>query len=362
MTEPATETMRILLLGPLPPPVGGMATVVDNLRQSLSSRHDVHVINNRKSTAPDRSLWQGIAAQLKLLRELQREISRFKPDVVHIHTCSFTTFWRNGIDVLLARLLGRKVVLHIHGAMFHHFLDGLGGGTSLLARTIFRLCHRVIALGDQWQQVLAPWAGADKVVVVPNGVPVPEQAADLTTREPQILCFANYERRKGQADLLHALAGLGRKDVRLGLYGFESEAGERLRLQELAEELALTDQVRIPGPVTGEEKDRVMSQASLFVLPSYDEGLPMAMLEAMAAGLPVVVTRVGAIPEAVIDGEEGLIYEAGDTANLQRALKRLIADPAQTSLIALAGRQRVINEFSLAHTTALLDRLYQTLS
>lgn len=353
--------MHILQLGPLPPPVGGMATVVANLQQSLSANHEVRVVNNRKTTAPDRSLWQGITAQLRLLFRFAGEIHRFKPDVVHIHTCSYNTFWRNGVDVLLARLFGRRVVLHIHGAMFHTFLAGLSRPRAWLARLILGLTHRVIALGEQWHTVLSPWAGADKVAVVPNGVPVPEQAIDLATRSPHILCFANYERRKGQGDLLHAVAGLDRDDIRLSLYGFESEAGERQRLQTLAEELGLGDQVTIPGPVSGADKDAAVTAASLFVLPSYDEGLPMAMLEAMAAGLPVIVTRVGAIPEAMVEGEEGLIYSAGDIATLKEHLERLISAPDQAVAIAQAGRQRVIEEFSLARSTELLEQIYNSL-
>lgn len=354
--------MRILQLGPLPPPVGGMATVVANLQQSLSADHEVVLVNNRKTTAPNRSLWSGITAQQKLLRHYVSEILRFRPDVVHIHTCSYNTFWRNGLDVLLARLLGHKVVLHIHGAMFHTFLSGLGKPQASMARLIFRLSHRVIALGEQWHEVLAPWAGADKVAVVPNGVPVPDVAIELATRAPHILCFANYERRKGQADLLQALAGLGRTDVRLSLYGFESEAGERQRLQELVEKLGLVGQVAIPGPVTGADKDAAVAAASLFVLPSYDEGLPMAMLEAMAAGLPVIVTRVGAIPEAMEDGVEGLIYSAGDIPALQAHLGLLLSDADRAAAIALAGRQRVLDEFSLAHSTELLEQIYHSLS
>ncbi len=354
--------MRILQLGPLPPPVGGMATVVDNLRCSLAAEHEVRVINNRKTTAQNRTLWQGGQAQMKLLWRLAAEIIRFRPDLVHIHTCSFNTFWRNGLDVLTTRLLGRKVVLHIHGAMFHHFLDGLGSIQRLLARSVFRLCHRVIVLGEQWRQVLAPWVWKHKITVVPNGVPVPDSPLDIMGRPLQILCFANYERRKGQADLLHALAGLERRDVRLGLYGFESEPGERLKLQALAADLGLAGRVEIPGPVTGADKQAVMQQASLFVLPSYDEGLPMAMLEAMAAGLPVIVTRVGAIAEAVRDGRDGLIYQPGDIPTLLRLLEQLIGDPKRAAEIAQAGRRRVIDDFSLDHSTRLLNLVYRDLA
>ena len=357
-----TRPLKVLQVGPLPPPVGGMGTVITNLHEALQPACAMRVLNNRKSTAPDRSLYQGVAAQLRLLGRLLREVVSWGPDLVHIHTCSRFTFWRNGIDVALARLLRRRVVLHIHGAEFATFLDSLSPMRARAARWILARCHRVVVLGQDWKRLLDAWTAPERVVVVPNGVPV----EDLRERDDDapftIVCLANYERRKGQRDLLDAVAQLrSERPVHVALLGFESETGQQKALLDQTARLGLGAQVEIPGPVMGEAKDAWWRRANCFCLPSYDEGLPMAMLEAMAHGLPVVLTRVGAIPEAVEHPREGLLYEAGDIPGLSAHLQALLDDPEQARTIGTAGRERVIAQFSLSRSAQLLLDLYPDL-
>jgi glycosyltransferase involved in cell wall biosynthesis len=199
-------------------------------------------------------------------------------------------------------------------------------------------------------------------MIVPNGVTVQDPVAISQDDGFTIICLANYERRKGQKDLLQAVAAL-RNDVpvRIVLLGFESETGQRNELTELAKSLGLDGKVDIPGPVMGDAKWEHFRRATCFCLPSYDEGLPMAMLEAMGLGLPVVVTRVGAVPEAVADGKEGLIYDAGDVAALAHCLQTLIDDPERAQRIGAAGRERLICEFSLDRSAGLLRKIYDDL-
>lgn len=361
----ARRAGRVLMLGPLPPPVGGMASVVANLRDGLRGRVRLRVLNTVKTTPVDRPLIQGIDAQLRLLWRLAAGCIGWRADLVHIHTCSRFTFWRNALDVILARLLGRPVVLHIHGARFHRFLAELGPVGAWSARTVLGLCSRVIVLGVGWKRVLDAWTDPHRVVVVPNGVAVAPLPADRARRPAgrlRILCLANYERRKGQTDLLQALAALeGPGPVSADLLGVEAEAGEGRRLRELADSLGLGDAVRVPGPVVGDEKARRLQAADCFCLPSYDEGLPMAMLEAMALGLAVVMTRVGAIPEVITDGVDGLLYEAGDLDGLRRQLNALVDDPDLARRIGDAGHTRVQRAFSLATATDRLLAIYTAL-
>ena len=357
-----SEPLRILQVGPLPPPVGGMGTVIENLQKALQPACAMRVLNNRKTTASDRRLYQGVAAQLRLLGRLLREIVSWRPDIVHIHTCSRFTFWRNGVDVALARLLGRRVVLHVHGAEFASFLDSLAPVRARAARWIFARCHRVVVLGQEWKRLLDAWAVPERVVVVPNGVPVEPLREQERDAPFTIVCLANYERRKGQRDLLDAVAQLRtERPIRVALLGFESEPGQQAALLDQAARLGVGAQVTIPGPVMGKAKDAWWRRASCFCLPSYDEGLPMAMLEAMAHGLPVVVTRVGAIPEAVAHDREGLLYDAGDIPALAAHLQMLLDDPEQARRIGSTGRQRVIEQFSLARSAQLLLDLYRDL-
>lgn len=349
--------LRVLHVGPLPPPVGGMATVVASLGQALQPRCEVTVLNNVKTTAADRTLIEGIGAQLRLVRSLLGIVRRRRPQIVHIHTCSYFTFWRNGLDATLAKLLGCRVVLHIHGAQFHEFLEALGAGKAYLARAVLGRADRVIVLGKVWADRLAPWCAREKLALVPNGVPVPAEAAACGGKEAaHIVCVANYERRKGQEDLLRAVASLpAERAVRLTLLGAELEAGFRQHLEQLAAELGIADRTAVPGPVNPEDVARYYRDADLFCLPSYNEGLPMAMLEAMAHGLPVVATRVGAIPEAVSDGVEGRLYPAGDVTALADCLRELLDEHGPARRMGQAARARVGREYSIE---AMADRVF----
>jgi glycosyltransferase involved in cell wall biosynthesis len=113
--------------------------------------------------------------------------------------------------------------------------------------------------------------------------------------------------------------------------------------------------------VVGADKQRRVEAAHCFCLPSYDEGLPMAMLEAMAAGLAVVVTRVGAIPEAVSDGVDGLLYPAGDVDALRERLQALLDEPDLGRRIGATGRARVEHDFSLSASVNRLLAVYSAL-
>jgi glycosyltransferase involved in cell wall biosynthesis len=354
--------LRVLLVGPLPPPVGGMASVVQNLLDAFRGRLDVRVLNTVKTTAADRPLWAGVVAQLGLLGALARHCILWRPDVVHIHTCSWFSFWRSGVDVLLAWLLGRRVVLHIHGGQFGEFLAGLSFAQARLARLLLRIPRRVIVLGAGWRDLLESWVSPARVVVVPNGVAAGAQVQPDAAGPFRILCLAHYQAGKGLEDLLRAVAALRTsRRVRLELFGSDAELGYRRRLVALAAELGLAD-AAIAGPVVGALKDAALASAHCFCLPSYAEGLPMSMLEAMAVGLPVVATRVGAIPEALDDGREGLLFAPGDIAALTAHLGRLIADPAAAMAIGAAGRARLVREFSLAQSAAQLLDVYRAVA
>lgn len=336
--------------------------MVQNLTHALSDRVALRVINNVKTTATDRSLWQGVAAQLRLLGRLAGVCLTWRPTAVHIHTCSWFSFWRNGADLVLVRLLGRRAVLHIHGGQFHRFLESLTGVRAWLARRLLSAAHRIVVLSPGWREILLPWANSARIVVVPNGVPVREPATPPNDGPFRILCLAHYQSGKGQEDLLRATAALRvHRAVRVDLLGSEAEPGRREALMALARELGL-DGVKVPGPVVGAAKNAKLAAAHCFCLPSYNEGLPMSMLEAMAVGLPVVATRVGAIPEALVDGAEGLLFAPGDTAALTGHLQRLITEPAAAAALGAAGRERLARDFSLAHSAELLLGVYASLA
>jgi glycosyltransferase involved in cell wall biosynthesis len=339
-----------------------MATVVQSLTAGLGASYEVRVLNNVKTTPPGRTLLAGVWAQAVLLARLLRELSLWRPALVHLHTCSDLTFWRSALDLLLARLFLRRVVLHVHGGRFVRFLEGLGAGLRAVARFVLHSSDRVVVLGEEWERALRPWCRPDRVVVVPNGVRVPTPAPLRDLPAPRVLCVAALHPDKGQRDLLRALA---RSEVppeaTVTFLGDEAAPGEREELSALARTLMLEGRVSAPGVARGASLDRYLAQAEVFCLPSYYEGLPMAVLEAMAAGLPVVVSRVGSIPDVVRDGLDGYLFEPGDVPVLAERLSRLLRDPERARAMGAAARARVAERFSLERAEERVRAVYEDL-
>lgn len=353
---------RILMLGPLPPPAGGMATVVENLRGSrLAQECQLTVINSGKVTPEGRSFVTGAAAQVSLLGRIAGHILRHRPQLVHIHTCSGFTFWRDTVHLVVARLLWRRVIWHVHGATFDEFLASLGSFRRRLAGAALRSAAAVIVLGQDWVARLAPFAPGATWRIVANGVPMPRDDVRPSDGTFAALSLANLEPRKGPRDLISASALAARNGFagEVLLAGRETEPGQKDDLLKHIAASGCDGRVRLLGVVTGPDKEATFARAACFVLPSYAEGLPMAMLEAMAHGLPVIATRVGAIPEAVTDGVEGYLIDPGDIAALADRIMRLAADPELRRRMGRAARARAEAAYGLDAMVEQLMRVYR---
>ncbi len=346
--EAGDEPAGVIMLGPRPPLVGGMASVVENLRCSeLSRRCRLTMINNGKTTSADRSLASGVTAQLRLAMRLLWEMAKGNGRIVHIHTCSGFTFWRDSAHMCLAGLMGCRVVWHIHGGGFAAFAERQKSlGRAWIRRSLSRAAA-VIVLGRESFEQLKPIAPLASWHVVPNGVSLAASSASLG--DNVFLFLGNLGPRKGTIDLVNA-ASIACKDgfnARIDLAGDEVEPGQRETLRGLISEAGLSGRVRLVGVLAGEEKARAMASACCLVLPSHVESLPMAVLEAMACGLPVIVTRVGVLPTLVRDGVDGFIIDPGDTQALADRMRRMEREPEMRLRMGAAARQRVEAEYGL---------------
>ncbi len=348
---------RVVMLGPLPPLTGGMATVMDNLRGSdLASRCRLTVLNNGKTTPEGRSVLVGIASQMKMLRRLISAILRRRVQIVHIHTCSGFTFWRDCLHAAIAGLLRSRVVWHVHGGEFSVFAGKQGRIGKAIMRIALTHASAVIALSEDWVgrlRSIAPHAGW---CVVPNGIPITTDRVDPHNNKPTFLFLGNLGERKGAQDLVRAAAIASRKgfEGQIHLAGKETEPGQIEAIEKIIAETSCQSQVRLIGVVSGEAKDRALESADCMVLPSYAEGLPMAILEAMACGLPIISTKVGAIPEVITDGVEGFLIEPGDIEALADRIVRLGQDEQLRRQMGAAGRVRVRQSYSIQ---AMVERL-----
>lgn len=346
--------------GPLPPAIGGMASVIGALGQSeLARQTRLALFDTGKKTREGRSLWEAVHARRRLMREWQALLRTHRADIAHIHTCSGLSFFLDGLLAWRARREGCRVILHVHGGLFDQFLDGLNPVLRAFARRIARRADVLIALSDDWRERLGRRLPGSRIVVLPNGVAEPVGHSVRDPLAPTTFVFLGLlSTLKGIPVLLDA-ASLSTVPWRVQLAGNEGETGFAERLRADIARRGLSDRLQLLGPVVGTAKDQLLLQADGFVLPSLAEGLPMSMLEAMAARLPVVVTTVGAMPEVIEHGHDGLLVPPGDAPALAAALDRLaLMPPAQRAAIGQAAYTTYRNHYSVDAMARQLLHLY----
>jgi len=232
---------------------------------------------------------------------------------------------------------------------------------SLLGRLTARLAEAVVAPSRVTAHELEEDYGAQGVVVIPNGVQeVPEASQkDVDLERPVVLYAGRLRTRKAVAVLVEAFAELRlRRHASLVLAG---DGEHREALEQRVHELDLDGSVHFLGAVPRPDMLRWYATADLFCLPSLYEGFPVAILEAMAAGLPVVSTTVSGIPEAVQDGETGLLVPPENAAALAAALDRLAGDEILRNRMGEAGRRRVRETFAISKVCAAYMEQWQGL-
>lgn len=352
------------MTGPLPPAVGGMTSVLQALEASSLARHaDIEFFETGKITPEGRPLWLGIRTRLNLMARWWRKFKNTPKPLAHVHTCDGLSYFLDGGLIVLSRLQGAQVILHVHGARFDVFLGSLNRPLAWIAYWLARRCAKVIALSPGWQQKLSYyWPKAD-IRVVGNGVCAGRKAHAVGSADavPRFVFMGNLCHRKGVHVLLEA-AALARENWTVDLLGGEYEPGATARAEQDIRRLQLQFRCHLRGTVVGQTKTDLLASAQGFVLPSLNEGLPMALLETMAMGLPCVVTSVGAMAEAVRDGVEGLVVPPSDAQALADALDTLARAPALRIQMGAAAAQRWQAFYGVERMVEELMALYAELN
>lgn len=356
----------VLLCGPHREAVSGVSTHV-NLLMGSSLGEDFELAHfqvgseGRNESAPGRLLRLVLSPFALFATILFRHV-----DVVHLNTSlNPRAYWRDLAYLLVAKLLRARVLYQVHGgALPQAFFKG--ALPTALLRWSLGLPDIVVVLASVELEAYRAFVPEQLVVALPNGidcrpfarVPTVRSRSDLPLR---IAYIGRLAREKGLYELLQAIrlaVHLG-VDVRLIVAG---EGAEADALHRYAVALGIASRVSFTGPVFGEAKVRMLGMADVAALPSYAEGLPYALLEAMAAGIPVLATPVGAIPDVVSDGLHGYLVPARDPAALAEAIARFAADRGKLSWMSRACRKRVLAAYSIERLAGELALHYRTLA
>jgi glycosyltransferase involved in cell wall biosynthesis len=348
---------KVLMLGTSLAGRGGVAAVVSVLQQDgLFEREAVRYV----ATHQDGSRAAKARSALSGFWQTAVICLRQRPAVVHAHSASHASFMRKSLLLLIARAAGCKTVFHLHGGGFREFAGAQS--SPLMQRWIrhtLEASSAVIALSDGWAGFLRAYAPAARVVVVPNSVRLPAPADDGVEQPGRILFLGRAESAKGVFELLAAVAALlpAFPHIELALGG----EGDLEQVRRQAAALGIAARVVVLGWLGPQQKQAELARAAVFCLPSHAEGLPMAMLEAMAAGKAVVVSDVGGIPEAVQDGDNGLLVAPRDVAALAAALAAVLGDDALRRRLGQRARATIAARFGTEVVIGKIAALYAEL-
>jgi len=288
-----------------------------------------------------------------------------RPAVVHLNVTQRGSTWRAWPVVALARLGRVPVLLALHSSEYRTFTGGLPRPPLAAVRWMFGSADLVAVLGEGWADYARTElrVRSDRLVVLPNAVPGPAAVRVRDQSEshvPHLLFLGRVGHRKGIADLLAALA----EPASMALPWQLTVAGDGdvEEYERRARDLGLAGRVRFTGWLGPDQVAMELEDADVFVLPSHAEGLPLAVLEAMAYGLAVVTTPVGAIPEVIEDGETGLLAPPGDSDALGSALRRVLASSELRESLARSARAQWERDHDIVEGARRVLALYQRIS
>ncbi len=331
--------MQVLMLGESLDRSGGIVSV-----EKLILKHAPPDLNiDLLVTLPNGSTTRKILVFIRAVGSLCWRLSSQRTDLVYIHVAERGSAFRQAVTTAIAVLLHKPVILHSHSADFHTFYANLPQVIRVCLSWIFRKSTRFIVLSHSWKKFYIENLGltAEQIIVLPNPVKFPTKTLPpVDTDKVCFLFLGKIGERKGAFDLISAFAALPRthrEQAELVIAG----DGEGARARSMIEQLNLTQSIQILDWVNEQQRDELLTRANVFVLPSYNEGLPMAMLEAMSWGLPIITTPVGGIPELISTAENGLLVTPGNIKQLSAAIQSLIESEQLRLSLGYAGRESV---------------------
>jgi glycosyltransferase involved in cell wall biosynthesis len=356
---------RLVVIGPVPPPAFGVATATRLVLDSpvLSAAfHLVHLDTSDRRTVANMGRMDLVNLVLAVKQELRLlcVLATGRPNVMYLTLSQAPlAILRDWIFMRTASAFGCRSVAHLRGS---GYADVYAFGPRWLQWILgdsFRQAARVLVLGDGLISMARVIDRSVDVDVVPNGCP-PAVSAERSRgeggRQGTVLFLGGLRRAKGVHDAVRVAARVA-VDVPSARFVFAGDwgsAADREEVEHLIEESGIGGNVEFPGSVEAARKAQLLSAASLYLLASHSEGHPWSVIEAMSAGIPVVATRTGAVPDTVVDGTTGYLADVGDIDGLADGVSRILTDDTLAATLSAAGRERYERLFTLERSHALL--------
>lgn len=339
---------------------GGIAAVVNGYRNSqLEKDYNIIYVESYKDGNKLIKFLKGIKGYLYFVKVLIVD----KPELIHIHSSFGPSFYRKLPFIYIGSLAKKPIVNHIHGADFEEFYSNANTKKKKLIKKIYNKCTLLIALSNEWKERLSQIVPENNITVIENYSILHKDAlGQRKQRESNktVLFLGEIGKRKGCYDIPAVVERVVKEipDVKFVLGGAGSEADEKA-VKYSFQKAGVAENIVFPGWVRGNDKDFLLREADVFFLPSYNEGMPMSILEAMGYGLPVVSTTVGGIPKIVHNGKNGYCCDVGDVEAFSKHIVELLNDVKLRQRTATASYDIVKQNYSLETHLDLVKKTYE---
>lgn len=346
--------MKILMIGPERNVQGGISSVVNNYyRVGIDSKIDLKYIGTMVDGNKIKKLNKAIKSYLYFCKDIKNH------DIIHVHMASRASFYRKAIFIKFAKKYKKKIIIHLHGAEFKEFYSQeCNDKQKAYVKKIFSYADRVIALSEEWKEFLTNIYPEEKINVIYNAVLLPEKI-NKNYNKNLVLFLGRLGKRKGTYDLLKVIPKILKKypDTKFYLGG----DGDIESIKQICKDSKIEDSVKILGWLGSENKQKLLNDCSVYILPSYNEGMPMSILEAMSYGNPVISTYVGGIPKIVENNFNGLLFESGDIDKMYNCLDEVLSSIDKKKFLGENALNTIKNKFDANKNVQEIIRLYNEL-
>ena len=346
---------KVLTVGPgYMPPKGGIAQIIYNYSQDVFPEGGFRYISNSCEGGKVKKTYKLISSLVQCFIVLLfcRSIK-----IIHVHTASRFSFKRSSWFVSMSCLFNKKIVMHIHGGGFKNYYNN--GHEAFVNKTLNK-CDKIVVLSEEWQKWFRDELQCEKVTVIPNVIPMPQSIMRKERDDKFHLLFLGLiNEEKGIFDLIQAIAE-SKEQLRGKLLFHIAGNGMVARLKNEINDNDLQDIVKYEGWVDHQAKHGLLFDCDALILPSYIEGLPLSILEAMSYHKPILSTPVGGIPSVLEDGENGFIIAPGDGKGFIERIMYLMEHEDIAKSMGESSFKKIKEHFPKSVTRELV-KLYEEL-
>lgn len=347
--------MKVLMVGVHKSTKGGMWTVVDNYlsNQNFCKKYNIKYIASAVSGNPIKRLLYSVWG----INKVFFYTIFHKYDILHVHMSERMSVFRKRVIIKISKMRNSKVIIHMHGAEFETWYKTLNEKKQKKVRKTLNYASVILILGEYWREFITSLVDdKDKVKVLYNAVKCPKTNM-YNYKANKLLFLGAIGKRKGIFDLIEAMKKVKKEKIntKLFLYGPDVTDG----IEKIIQENKLEDYIEYKGWLKNEDKEKLfINEIAINILPSYNEGLPMTILETMSYGIPNITTNIAAIPE-VVNNDNGYIDNPGDYNKISQNIKDFLNDKNIRKKLSENSYKTICNKFSIEKHIENLSKIYE---